>query len=72
VEWDGIFPESILQSTTAGVSDHCPLILGLKVHTGGKLQFHFESFWTKVAFKKQLNRTGRLLCSQIAQLSAYF
>jgi hypothetical protein len=49
VEWDGIFPESILQSTTAGVSDHCPLILGLKVRTGGKQRFHFESFWTKVS-----------------------
>lgn len=44
VDWDGLFPESILQSMTAGVSDHYPLILGLKVKTAGKHRFHFESF----------------------------
>ncbi|CAD6263706.1 unnamed protein product [Miscanthus lutarioriparius] len=48
MEWEGIFPDSVLQSTTAGVSDHCPLILGLKVSTNGKRRFHFESFSTKV------------------------
>lgn len=48
VEWECIFPDSVLQSTTAGVSDHCPLILGLKVCTGGNRRFHFENFWTKV------------------------
>ena len=46
--WESIFPDSVLQSSTAGVSDHCPLILGLKVSTSGKRRFHFESFWTKV------------------------
>jgi hypothetical protein len=48
MDWEGIFPDSVLQSTAAGVSDHCPLILGLKVSTNGKRRFHFESFWTKV------------------------
>jgi len=45
---ENIFPDAVLQSTTAGVSDHCPLILGLKVSTTGKRRFHFESFWTKI------------------------
>ena len=48
MDWEGIFPDSVLQSSAAGVSDHCPLILGLKVSTNGKRRFHFESFWTKV------------------------
>jgi len=47
-DWDNIFPDAVLQSTAAGVSDHCPLILGLKVSTSGKRRFHFESFWTKI------------------------
>lgn len=32
----------------AGVSDHCPLLLGLNVANKGKRRFHFESFWLKV------------------------
>jgi exonuclease III len=44
MDWEGIFPDSVLQSSTAGVSDHCPLILGLKVSTIGKRRFHFKSF----------------------------
>lgn len=48
VQWEDILPNSVLQSTTAGVSDHCLLILGLKVSTGVKRCFHFESFWIKV------------------------
>jgi exonuclease III len=47
-DWESIFPDAVLQSITAGVSDHCPLILGLKVSTTGKRRFHFESFWTKL------------------------
>ena len=47
-DWDNIFPDAVLQSTAAGVSDHCPLILGLKVSTSGKRRFHFESLWTKI------------------------
>jgi len=47
-DWEDIFPGSILQSAASGVSDHCPLILGLKIKITGKRRFHFESFWTKV------------------------
>ncbi|XP_066358080.1 uncharacterized protein [Miscanthus floridulus] len=47
-DWENIFPDAVLQSTAAGVSDHCPLILGLKVCTSSKRRFHFESFWTKL------------------------
>ncbi|WVZ52504.1 hypothetical protein U9M48_003557 [Paspalum notatum var. saurae] len=45
LEWEEIFPDAVLQSSTAGVSNHCPLILGLKVSSSGKRRFHFESFW---------------------------
>lgn len=48
VDWEELLPDSILQSAASGVSDHCPLILGLKVKTASKRWFHFESFWTKV------------------------
>lgn len=43
LEWENIFPDS-----ASIVSDHFPLILGLKVQTKGERRFHFESFWTKV------------------------
>uniref|UniRef100_A0A0A9D8Y1 Reverse transcriptase domain-containing protein n=1 Tax=Arundo donax TaxID=35708 RepID=A0A0A9D8Y1_ARUDO len=45
IEWDDIFPYSLLQSAAFVVSDHCPLLLGLRVNTKGKRRFHFESFW---------------------------
>lgn len=48
LEWENIFPDSVLQSSASIVSDHFPLILGLKVQTKGERRFHFESFWTKV------------------------
>jgi exonuclease III len=48
LEWEGIFPDAALQSAASSVSDHCPLILGLKVATRGKRRFHFESFWPKL------------------------
>jgi hypothetical protein len=46
--WEEVFPDSALQSTASVVSDHCPLVLGMKVCTSGKRHFHFESFWPKV------------------------
>ena len=46
--WNDIFPDAVLQSLAAGVSDHCPLLLGLNVANKGKRRFHFESFWLKV------------------------
>lgn len=30
------------------MSDHCPLILGLKVRNTGKQRLYFESFWSKL------------------------
>jgi len=49
VVWEDIFPDAVLQSSASVVSDHCPLVLGLKVSTRGKRRFHFESFWTKMS-----------------------
>lgn len=47
-DWENIFPNSVLQSNASTVSEHCPLILGLKIQSKGKRRFHFESFWTRV------------------------
>ncbi|KAJ1283661.1 hypothetical protein BS78_03G145500 [Paspalum vaginatum] len=47
-EWEEFFPDSLLQSASSGVSDHCPLILGLKVNVQKKRRFHFECFWPKL------------------------
>lgn len=47
-DWEEVFPDAVLQSATAGVSDHCPLILGLKVRNTGKQRLYFESFWSKL------------------------
>jgi len=44
-DWEDIYPESLLQSQATEMSDHCPLILGLKEGILGKRRFHFESFW---------------------------
>jgi hypothetical protein len=37
-----------LQSQATEISDHCPLLLGLKEGIQGKKRFHFKSFWTKL------------------------
>lgn len=42
-DWEDLYPDCILQSHAMEVSDHCPLILGLKVKVSGKKRFHFES-----------------------------
>lgn len=47
-EWDQIFPNYTLQSTTAGISDHCPLLLNLGSNCMGRRRFHFESFCPKL------------------------
>lgn len=44
-DWEAIYPDHALLSTTAGTSDHCPLTLSLRSHIRGKRRFHFESFW---------------------------
>lgn len=47
-DWEAMFPDCILQSQATEISDHCPLVLGLKEGFHGKKRFHFESFWTKL------------------------
>ena len=46
-DWEDTFPDCILQSQASQISDHCPLLLGLREGNRGKRRFHFESFWTK-------------------------
>lgn len=46
--WDDLFPDCLLQSHATELSDHCPLLLGLKGGAKGKKRFHLESFWTKL------------------------
>lgn len=43
IHWERIFPD--FQSAASSVSDHCPLLLGLKVNIRGNQRFHFECFW---------------------------
>lgn len=46
-DWEQIFPDCLLQSLASQLSDHCPLLLGLKGYNKGKCRFHFESLWPK-------------------------
>jgi hypothetical protein len=47
-DWDQLFPDCILQALASSISDHCPLLLGLRDSFMGKRRFHFESFWPKL------------------------
>ena len=47
-DWEDLYPNCILQSHATEMSDHCPLVLGLKVGVKGRRRFHFESFWTRL------------------------
>jgi hypothetical protein len=47
VDWEDLFPNSLLQSAASIDSDHCPLILGLRDCCPSKRRFHFEVFWTR-------------------------
>jgi len=47
-DWEALFPECILQSQASDISDHCPLVLGLRDGIRSKRRFHFESFWRKL------------------------
>lgn len=42
--WETLYLDHLLQSTAAGISDHCPLLLSLRCYSRGKRRFHFESF----------------------------
>lgn len=46
--WENIFPEHLLQSSAAGISDHCPLLLSLCNNLAGKRRLHFETFWPQL------------------------
>lgn len=45
---DPLFSDCLFQSAASLISDHCPLILGLRDSTRGKRWFHFKSYWTKL------------------------
>lgn len=47
-DWEQTFPDCLLQSTAAGISDHCPLLLTMRNNLRGKPRFHFEAFWPKL------------------------
>jgi hypothetical protein len=47
-DWEEIYADNVLQSHATEMSDHCPLILGLREGIVGKKRFHFESFWPKL------------------------
>lgn len=48
VDWEDLFPNSLLQSMVSIGSDHCPLLLGLRDNKLGRRRFHFETFWPKL------------------------
>lgn len=47
-DWENVFPDHMLHSTAAGISDHCPLLLNLRARNRGMRRFHFESFWPQL------------------------
>jgi hypothetical protein len=47
-DWEDICPECLLHSHASEISDHCPLLLGLKDGMKSKRRFHLESFWSKL------------------------
>lgn len=46
--WEDLYPDCVFQSHATEMSDHCPLLLGLKDKVAGKRRFHFESFWLRL------------------------
>ena len=58
-DWEEIYADNVLQSHATEMSDHCPLILGLREGIVGKKRFHFESFWPNWrGFLRQYNSPG--------------
>jgi exonuclease III len=45
--WEEFFPDRMLYSNATETSDHCPLILKLKMDLKGKRRLHLESLWPK-------------------------
>jgi len=65
-DWEEIYNENVLQSHATEMSDHCPLILGLREGIVGKKRFHFESFWPKLeGFYDAVQQSweGQVICN---------
>jgi len=45
LEWEELFPDCLLQSSSSDDSDHCLLIFGLMDNPPSRGRFHFEDFW---------------------------
>lgn len=78
LEWEAMYPNCLLQSTAAGISDHCPLLLGLNSYQPGKRRFHFEVFWPQLpGFHETVQQawnepTGRTNAGPLEQLTDKF
>lgn len=48
IDWEDLFPNSLLQSAASDDSDHCPLVLGLHDNRPHRHRFHFEAFWPRL------------------------
>lgn len=65
MSWEDLFPNCILQSTAAGVSEHCPLLLALNSNITGKRHFQFESFWpTLPGFQETVSNAWQAVADQ--------
>jgi hypothetical protein len=72
-DWEDFFPNSLLQSASSGVSDHCPLILSLNVQTHKKRRFHFESYWPKLpGFFEAVSQSWNALVSTACPVEGIF
>ncbi|XP_071680125.1 uncharacterized protein [Lolium perenne] len=47
VDWEVIFPASLLSALSSATSDHCPLLLNLEARLPMGRRFRFEAFWPK-------------------------
>jgi hypothetical protein len=47
VDWEMIFPASLLSALSSSTSDHCPLLLNLVAPLPTGRRFRFEAFWPK-------------------------
>ncbi|WVZ76816.1 hypothetical protein U9M48_024747 [Paspalum notatum var. saurae] len=70
---DDLFPDSLLYSAASVVSDHCPLLLGLKVRTQGKRRFHFKGFWPKLlGFMEAVEQNWNAPVSAVCPVECFF
>lgn len=62
MDWEAIYPNCMLHSMTVGISDHCPLLLGLNAYQQGKCHFHFEAFWPHLPGFKEMVQQAWAAC----------